>query len=101
MLYEGYYKIILNLKTRQLKIINYFDLNIKHIQLSKQETRLLLFLSDNDRKANHEIKLFINVSYDNAVKSLIDRIKEKVPEIQILNKYAMGYCLITNILIDY
>lgn len=100
-LIEGYYNIILNLKTRQVTVANYLNNKTDHCLLSKQQTKVILLLTDNKIKSNYDIMEFAKYNHINSVYNAINKIRKKIKEINIKTLNNKGYILINKILIDY
>lgn len=100
-LIEGYYNIILNLKTRRVTVANYLNNKTDDCLLSKQQTKVLLLLTDNKIKSNYDIMEFAKYSHINSAYNAINKIRKKIKEINIKTLNNKGYILINKILIDY
>lgn len=100
-LIEGYYNIVLNIKTRRVTIANYLNNKTDYCLLSKQQTKVLLLLTDNKIKSNYDIMEFAKYNHINSAYNTINKIRKKIKEINIKTLNKKGYVLINKILIDY
>lgn len=100
-LIEGYYNIVLNLKTRRLTVANYLNNRTDYYLLSKQQTKALLLLTDNKIKSNYDIMEFVKCQHINSAYNAINKIRRKIKEINIKTLNNKGYVLINKILVDY
>lgn len=100
-LIEGYYNIILNLKTRRVTVANYLNNKTDYCLLSKQQTKVLLLLTDNKIKSNYDIMEFAKYNRINSAYNAINKIRKKIKDINIKTLNNKGYILINKILIDY
>lgn len=100
-LIEGYYNIVLDLKSRKLTIKNFANYTTKTYLLCNTQVRLLLFLSDNRIKENDDIQEFVRYNHKNSVTAGISILNRKLKEINIKNIHKKGYILTTKVLIDY
>lgn len=100
-LIEGYYNIVLNLKTRRLTVSNYLNNKTDYYLLSKQQTKVVLLLTDNKIKSNYDIIEFAKYQHINSAYNVINKIRKKIKGINIKTLNNKGYILINKILIDY
>lgn len=100
-LIDGYYNIILDLRTRRLTIQNYLTYKTSIYLLCNSQIKLLLFLSDNFIKENNDIKEFVGYNNRNSVTAAISILNRKIKEIYIKNIHRKGYLLVNKILINY
>ena len=100
-LVEGYYNIVLNLKTRRLIVANYLNNKTDYYWLSEQQTKALLLLTDNKIKSRYDIMEFVKCQHINSATNIINKIRRKIKGINIKTLNNKGYVLINKILIDY
>ncbi len=100
-LVEGYYNIVLNLKTRRLIVANYLNNKTDYYWLSEQQTKALLLLTDNKIKSRYDIMEFAKCQHINSATNIINKIRRKIKGINIKTLNNKGYVLINKILIDY
>lgn len=100
LLSKSKYIIILDIKNKNIKIIDYYYYYAKIIKLGKKETRFLMLLSDNELKTTEEILKFMDYNSKGDIALMIKRIFIKTGII-IHNRKKYGYTLEHKILIDY
>ena len=77
-LVEGYYNIVLNLKTRRLIVANYLNNKTDNYFLSEQQTKTLLLLTDNKIKSRYDIMEFTKFQCVNSATNVINKIRKKI-----------------------
>lgn len=87
-------------------ILNVRNYKLDKYNLSKQNLRLLLLLSDNNFHSKEEIDEFIEGYFaegrcKNRPTTAVGRLKKKITELEIVSKNGFGYKLLTEIKIIY